>query len=77
MTGVSFTPDAQTLVTVGAGGAVLAFDLTGTRGVAASIAAAGSESALVTLACGLAGRGLTSDEWRTFLPDRPFQHICP
>jgi WD40 repeat protein len=77
MTGVSFTPDARTLITVGAGGAVLAFDLSGSQGLAARLAEARSDSALVALACGLAGRGLTVEEWKSLLPDRSFQHICP
>ena len=30
----------------------------------------------VATACRLAGRGLTEQEWRTYLPDRPLQRIC-
>jgi WD40 repeat protein/DNA-binding SARP family transcriptional activator len=28
-------------------------------------------------ACSLAGRELTEPEWRTLVPDQPFQHVCP
>jgi hypothetical protein len=28
-------------------------------------------------ACQVAGRNLSQDEWREFLPDRPYQPVCP
>jgi DNA-binding SARP family transcriptional activator/WD40 repeat protein len=78
MTAVWFAPDARTLYAVGADGALLAFDLTGDRGIGAEAAGtAETDPALVSLACRLAGRGLSTDEWRTYLPDRPFEQICP
>lgn len=78
MTGVWFGAGARTLYTVGGDGAVLAIDLTGGRGIGATLASTlDSDPALVALACGLAGRGLTPEEWAAQLPDRPFQQTCP
>jgi WD40 repeat protein len=78
VTAVRFSPDSRTLLVVGADGAVIAFDLTGGRGVGAALTTTpDSGPALVVLACRLAGRGLTTDEWHTYLPDRPFQQVCP
>ncbi len=77
-TAVWFAPDARTLYAAGADGALLAFDLTGERGIGATVASTvDTDPALVSLACGLAGRGMTPDEWATYLPDRPFQQTCP
>jgi WD40 repeat protein len=78
LTAVRFSPDNRTLLVVGADGGVLAFDLTGGRGVGAALTTTpDTDPALVQLACRLAGRGLTGDEWRTYLPDRAFQQVCP
>src|SRR5690606_5941226 len=78
MTTVWFAPDARTLYTAGGDGSVLAFDLTGSRGVGTTLASTvDTDPALLTLACGLTGRGLTPQEWAVHLPDRPYQQTCP
>ncbi len=78
MQAVSFAPDNKTLYTIGANGAVLSWDLTGSRGIATSLAGTtDSDPALLTLACALAGRDLSPEEWHTYLPDRPYQDVCP
>ena len=74
LAGVTFAPDQRTLYAVGAGGSVLAFDLAGGRGAAATLPDSGE--ALVRLACGLTGRGMTPEEWQTYLPGRSFQQLC-
>jgi WD40 repeat protein len=77
MTAVWFAPDARTLYTASGTGSVLAFDLTGGRGIARTLASTpDTDPALVTLACGLAGRGLTPEEWSQHLPDRDYQQTC-
>ena len=30
-----------------------------------------------SIACRIAGRNLTQDEWKEYLPDRPYQLTCP
>jgi WD40 repeat protein len=78
MTAVWFAPDARTLYTASGDGSVLAFDLTGGRGVGTELASTSdTDSTLVTLACGLTGRGMNAEEWGTHLPDRPYQQTCP
>ncbi len=78
MTAIAFGADNRTLYAVGSNGTALAWDLTGTRGVAATLASTvDSDPALLTLACRLAGRDLTVDEWHMYLPDRPYQDVCP
>jgi WD40 repeat protein len=78
MTAVWFAPDARTLYTAGGDGSVLAFDLTGERGIGATVAATlDTDPALLTLSCELAGRGLTPQEWATHLPDRAYLQTCP
>ena len=69
---VAFGPDGGTLYTAGDDGGLLAWDLTGTRGLASRL---GADNA-VALACTLAGRDLTADEWHRFLPDRPARAVC-
>jgi len=57
---------------------VLAFDLTGSRGVGVlAEEIPDSDPELLSLACALAGRSLTPDEWHQYLPDRPFEQVCP
>jgi WD40 repeat protein len=78
MTAVAFGSDGRTLYTVGAGGIILSWDLVGSRGIATVLASTtDSDTGLLTLACNLAGRDLTEAEWRTYLPDRPYQDVCP
>jgi WD40 repeat protein len=73
---VRFAIDGRTLYTVGDDGSLLAWDLTGTRGVGGRLAHA-SPAAVLGLACALAGRDLTPQEWQTYLPSRSYQHVCP
>ena len=78
MTGVRFAPDARTLYTVGGSGTILAFDLTGGRGVGTALASTpDNDPGLITLACRIAGRGLTPEEWALHLPDRRYRQTCP
>jgi WD40 repeat protein len=58
----AFTRDDSTIVFAGEGGRVADWHL--------------DPKAWVTAACRLAGRGLTEEEWRTYLPDRPYQRVC-
>jgi DNA-binding beta-propeller fold protein YncE len=69
---VVFAPDGTTLYTAGDDGGLLVWDLTGTRGLASRL---GADNA-VALACTVAGRDLTADEWHRFLPDRPARAVC-
>jgi WD40 repeat protein len=68
---VAFTPDGDTLLAAGETGPLTAWDLTGTRGAAKRL-----NGSLSTLACELAGRDLTPDEWRQVMPSRPYQSVC-
>ena len=57
---------------------MVAWDLTGSRGIATTLAGTtDGDAGLLTLACTLAGRDLTTQEWQTYLPDRPYQDVCP
>ena len=31
----------------------------------------------IDFACQMAGRNLTEDEWEEFLPEQPYQDVCP
>ena len=78
MTAVRFAADGRTLYTIGGSGAVLAFDLTGGRGVGTALASTpDNDPALIALACRIAGRGMTPEEWALHLPDRRYRHTCP
>jgi WD40 repeat protein len=78
MTGVRFAPDARTLYTVGGSGTILAFDLTGGRGVGTTLASTpDNDPSLIAIACRIAGRGLTPEEWARHLPDRRYRQTCP
>jgi DNA-binding SARP family transcriptional activator/WD40 repeat protein/predicted AAA+ superfamily ATPase len=78
MSAVAFASDNRTLYTVGAGGTMVAWDLTGSRGIATTLSGTtDGDAGLLTLACTLAGRDLTPQEWQTYLPDRPYQDVCP
>jgi len=78
MTGIQFAADARTLYTIGGSGAVLAFDLTGGRGVGTALASTpDNDPSLIALACRIAGRGLTPEEWALHLPDRRYRQTCP
>jgi WD40 repeat protein len=70
-----FGPDGL-LYSAGADGLV-AWDLSGVRGVGARLTKGMSSSELTGLACDLADRELTEQEWRDFLPGQPYRHICP
>jgi WD40 repeat protein len=59
---VGFSQHNQRLLFAGDDGSVLTWDLDPRSWIAA--------------ACRLAGRTLTEQEWRTYLPDRPFEPVC-
>ncbi len=58
----AFSTDNKRLLFAGFHGSVLTWDLESTSWVRA--------------ACRLAGRPLTEQEWRNYLPDRPFEPVC-
>lgn len=58
----AFTKDKKRLLVADASGSVLTWDLDPARWRAA--------------ACRLAGRDVTQEEWRTYLPNRPFTSVC-
>jgi DNA-binding SARP family transcriptional activator/WD40 repeat protein len=72
---LSFGPDGM-LYSAGADGLV-AWDLSGVRGVGSRLTRGMSSSELTGLACDLAGRELTEQEWSEFLPGQPYRHVCP
>jgi WD40 repeat protein len=72
---VHFAGDGRTLYSAGGDGSLLAWDLTGTRGVGTAGAASATASDK-TLACALAGRDMTPQEWRAYLPHRAYQRVC-
>jgi len=72
-----FAADGRTLYTAGDDGSLLSWDLTGTRGVATTLSGAGDPASIIRMACALAARDMSGDEWQTFLPGRPYQHVCP
>ncbi len=72
---IHFGLDGQTLYTAGTTGALMAWDLTGTRGVGAGLGSA-DRGALVAQACRLAGRDLTPDEWSADVPDFSYRKVC-
>jgi WD40 repeat protein len=57
-----FSTDNRQLLFAGEDGAVLTWDL--------------DPRSWVATACRLAGRPLTEQEWRTYLPDRPLESVC-
>jgi WD40 repeat protein/DNA-binding SARP family transcriptional activator len=59
---VTFAPGGQALMIAPGGGPLLSWDLRPATWLAA--------------ACRMAGRDLSKDEWRLYLPDRPFRRIC-
>jgi WD40 repeat protein len=71
---VRFSADGGMLYTVGADGSLFAWDLTGKRGVGGR--SGGNTSASIALACALAGRDITEQEWQTYLPNRSYRHVC-
>jgi len=76
---VRFGGDGAMLYTVGADGSLFAWDLTGVRGVATKSGARSGDATTtsIALACGLAGRDLSPQEWQTYLPHRSYRHVCP
>lgn len=71
-----FGPDGRTLYTSGDSGTLMAWDLTGTRGLHTMVSTQDT-SHLVAQACLLAGRDLTPDEWAADIPGIPYRRICP
>ena len=69
---VAFSADGRTLYTVGDDAVLLTWDLSGTRGAGAKLA----DTSPVDLACRIAGRDMTEQEWRRYLPDRDYQRVC-
>jgi WD40 repeat protein len=57
-----FTADDSELIFAGETGTVVSWNL--------------DPASWVATACRLAGRSLTEEEWRTYLPDRPFVPVC-
>jgi WD40 repeat protein len=61
-TGVALTPDGRTLFTSHDGGEVVRWDI--------------DPDSWQRLACTIAGRNLTRDEWRQYLGNRPYHATC-
>jgi WD40 repeat protein/DNA-binding SARP family transcriptional activator/energy-coupling factor transporter ATP-binding protein EcfA2 len=61
--GLGFAPDGHTVLVAYKDGAVVSFDT--------------DPDAWVRHACTVAGRNLTSDEWRDAFGDRPYRETCP
>jgi WD40 repeat protein len=74
---VAFAADGRTIFSAALDGPVLAWDLTGTSGVGADLPPASDVQRLASMACSVAGRDLSREEWARFLPGRPYQHVCP
>jgi DNA-binding SARP family transcriptional activator len=72
--GLRFGEDGQALYSASPGG-LYAWGLGETQGVG-SLADGAADAALPTLACALAGRDLTAEEWRRYLPGYPYRHVC-
>ena len=60
--GPAFSKDKKQLLIAGPDGSILTWDL--------------DPGSWVATACRLAGRDLTEQEWRTYLPNRPYQRVC-
>lgn len=59
---LAFTADSAELLAIGRGGLPTRLPTAVER--------------LAAAACARAGRGLTQEEWRRYLPDRPFEQSC-
>ncbi|MEO8476883.1 MAG: adenylate/guanylate cyclase domain-containing protein [Actinomycetota bacterium] len=59
----SFTPDGSRLVVVYSNGQAFLWPA--------------RWQAWAAQACAVAGRDLTTAEWKAFIPDRPYEHVCP
>ena len=70
-----FGPEGSTLYSVTTSGGVMAWDLTGTRGIAAAVSTA-DRAQLVAQACRLAGRDFTPSEWATAVPGYSYRKVC-
>ncbi|HEX6873121.1 MAG TPA: hypothetical protein VF163_18645, partial [Micromonosporaceae bacterium] len=73
---VAFAADGRSVFTVGDDGAAFQWDLAGGRGVGPRVQAGLTPAALVDLACSLAGRSLTREEWQRHLPNQEYEEVC-
>jgi WD40 repeat protein len=64
---VAFAPDGHTLATASADKTVILWDYNGLNRI---------RDKLVERACRIAGRGLTTEEWSTYVPGLPWADTC-
>jgi hypothetical protein len=71
-----FGLDSRTLYSSDDAGTLMAWDLTGSRGLHTTVSTQDT-SHLVAQACLLAGRDLTPAEWAADIPGIPYRRVCP